>query len=82
MSLKIKSIIKHLSIFTVVSGVFIAIVYINSFNTTLHPDAYKDAVMSVVYVYGFFLAVYIPIKHLNNKKDFKFHHILKKIECY
>jgi len=67
----IKAITRHLIIFTLISLGFVLFVFISSLSNEIHPDAYKDAVMSVVYVYGMFLIVYMPYQLIMHKTKFK-----------
>ena len=51
----------HLVIFSILSIGMTAIIFILSLFNTPHPDAYKDGVMSIVYVYVIVLIVHLLI---------------------
>ncbi len=52
-------IIKHLIVLITICLTAVLILYISSYFTTLHPDAYRDMVRSIILVYGVCVVVYI-----------------------
>ena len=58
MNALIKALLQHLVIFTLLVIGMVLIVFISSQFNTPHPDAYRDGVMSIVYVYIIILPVH------------------------
>ncbi len=70
MVLFLKALLKHIIIFSLISAGMLLITFISSQFNTLHPDAYRDGVMSVVYVYVIVLIVHVLIVVLRKTTRF------------
>ena len=55
----LRQFIKHFIVFTLVSLGMLLVVYVSGMFVTLHPDAYIDAFMSVLYVYAFIVVIHL-----------------------
>ncbi len=61
MYINFKTILKHLIIFSLLSIGMLIIVFVMGLFSTLHPDAYIDGFMSIVYVYIIVLIVHFLV---------------------
>lgn len=58
-------VLRHLIIFTLLILGTITLIFILGMFNTLHPDAYIDGIMSIVYVYGLIIVVLVLYHFIN-----------------
>lgn len=54
----IAGVLKHLRVLLIICGVTLLLLYIMGNFITLHPDAYRDMIRSILLVYGFYIIFY------------------------
>ena len=70
MTLFLKTMLKHFIIFSLLVLVMVCIIFVLGQFNSLHPDAYRDGVMSIVYVYAIILFLHLLIYIIKSKTRF------------
>lgn len=65
----IKNLKIHSVIFIALILFMVSFIFVSSLFNSIHPDAYRDGVMSIVYVYAVIIIILIPIEIVRAKAD-------------
>ena len=78
----LKETLKHTIIFTILVIGMLITIYILSLSNTLHPDAYRDGFMSIVYVYIIIIMVHLLLVLLKRATFLKLDRLFLRLKTW